>query len=387
MKKEIELTILMPCLNEAETIGMCIERANNLLKNYNLNGEVIISDNGSNDNSVEIAKQMGVRVINCPVQGYGAALQYGIEQANGMFILMGDSDDSYHFDEAFPMISKLREGYDVCMGSRLKGKIMPHAMPKLHKYIGNPVLTFIGRILFNIKQSDFHCGLRAFKRESILNLNLLTTGMEWASEMIIKSNLANLKVTEIPITLYKDGRSRPPHLRSWRDGWRHLRFMLLHSPDWLFIIPGFIMLILGIIGEIILTQGMINIGEIKLDVHSLLVMSFIIIIGMQTISTGVFAKVYAQKIGILPTSENFMKILKVFSLERFLVIFLIVGVLGTIGILYTIFQWYRINFSELNYEVTMRQLIPSLTLFAVAILGIFNSFMLSLLFLKVKKAD
>jgi len=240
----------MPCLNEAETLGICIERAKVLLVDNHLNGEILVSDNGSTDGSQEIARELGARIVDCSIRGYGAALQCGIENAEGKFILIGDSDDSYHFDEALPMIQMLKQGYDFCMGTRLKGVITKNAMPKLNRYIGNPILSTIGKILFKTDLSDFHCGMRAFRRERILSLDLVTTGMEWASEMLVKSRLFDLKISEVPITLYKDGRSRAPHLKRWHDGWRHLRFMLLHAPTWLFILPGIVMLegIFGIAG-------------------------------------------------------------------------------------------------------------------------------------------
>lgn len=228
MNGEEELTVLIPCLNEANTVAVCIERAKKLLSDHNINGEVLISDNGSIDASREVSQKSGARVVMCAVKGYGAALQFGVRNAAGKYILMGDADDSYHFDEAFPLIEKLREGYDVCMGNRFKGKIMPGAMPFLHKYLGNPVLSSIGRILFSIRQGDFHCGMRAFRKDKIPNLNLTTIGMEWASEMLIKSKLAGLKIAEVPINLYKDIRNGPPHLRTWRDGWAHLCFMIIH---------------------------------------------------------------------------------------------------------------------------------------------------------------
>lgn len=379
-----ELTILMPCLNEAETIGTCIKRAKQLLEKYGIDGEVLISDNGSTDGSQDIARQLGAKVVDCPVRGYGAALQYGIERAEGQFVLIGDSDDSYHFDEAMPMIEQLRKGYDVCMGTRLKGKIMPGAMPWQNRYIGNPVLTAIGRIFFKIKVTDFHCGMRAFRKDKILGLNLVTTGMEWASEMIIKAKLAGLTMTEVPVTLYKDGRSRPPHLRRWRDGWRHLRFMLLHSPMWLFVVPGLIMLTIGLVGSALLSQGMVQVGDIFLDVHSLLVMAFLIILGVQTIFAGVFARLYAYNVGILPQSTKLQKIIKYLSLEKLLIVSLIVGSIGLSGFFYTIYDWYMAGFGALDYQRTMRILTPSLTLIAVAVQGIFNGFMCSLLFLKTR---
>lgn len=385
MKEQI--TILMPCLNEAETLGYCIDRAKKLLSDNGLCGEVLISDNGSTDGSQQIARSHGARVIDCPVRGYGAALQFGIENAEGNFILMGDSDDSYHFDEAMPLIIKLQEGFDVCMGTRLKGKIMPGSMPVLNRYLGNPVLTAIGRILFKIDLSDFHCGMRAFRKDKIVNLDLVTTGMEWASEMIIKSKLTGLKMTEVPITLYKDGRNRPPHLKPWRDGWRHLRFMMLHSPTWLFTAPGIVMMSAGLTGEIILSQGIIPLGPAKLDVHTLIVMAFVLILGVQVAFTGLFARLYSGLSGILPYDERFDRIIRKLTLEKLLVLSVIFGFLGFYGFLHTVWTWYKVNFSDLDYRVTMRQLIPSLTMIAISLQGIFNGFMLSILFLKTKKSS
>lgn len=379
-----ELTILMPCLNESETLPMCIKRAQKLITDHNIDGEILISDNGSTDGSQEIAESLGARVVNCPIRGYGAALQHGIENAKGKYILMGDSDDSYHFDEAFPMIEKLRDGYEVCMGTRLKGKIMPGAMPFLNRYLGNPFLTAVGRVFFRVGVSDFHCGMRAFERSKILALGLVTTGMEWASEMIIKAKLSNLKITEVPITLYKDGRSRPPHLRRWRDGWRHLRFMLLHSPFWLFILPGIIMALLGLVGGLILMQGPLIIGKVGFDVHSLIVMGFLLILGIQTIFVGFFAKIYAHNSGILPYDDRLFKVISKFSLEKLLILSLIIGIIGVAGFIYSVYGWYEVGFAQLNYQITMRQLLPSLCLISISIQGIFNSFMLSTLMMKVK---
>lgn len=382
-----ELTILMPCLNEAETLEQCIKRARKLLDENKINGEILISDNGSIDGSQEIARRLEAKVVECLVRGYGAALQFGIENAEGELIIMGDGDDSYHFDEAFPMVEKLRSGFDVCMGTRLKGKIQPGAMPFLNRYLGNPVLTEIGRIFFKIKLSDFHCGMRAFRKDKILQLNLVTIGMEWASEMIIKSKLNKLKMAEVPITLYKDGRSRPPHLKRWSDAWRHTRFMLLHSPKWLFLIPGLIMMLIGIFGEIILLPGTFVIGKVNFDVHTLLVMAFSFILGVQLIFTGIFAKLYSQITGILPHDNKFDKTIRQLTLEKLLIIFLILGIIG-IGVFFTtIWDWYKVDFSNLNYQTTMRKLIPSLTMIAVSIQGIFNGFMLSILFLKTKNTN
>lgn len=382
-----ELTILMPCLNEARTLPQCIARAGKLLADHAIDGEILVSDNGSTDGSQDIARGLGARVVECPVPGYGAALQLGIERAEGRFVLMGDSDDSYHFDEAFALLGRMREGYDVCLGTRLKGGIMPGAMPFLNRRIGNPLLTAIGRTLFKISLSDFHCGMRAFRRDRILGLNLVTTGMEWASEMIIKSQLAGLRMTEVPITLYRDGRSRPPHLKRWRDGWRHLRFMLLHSPEWLFMIPGLFMLVTGLSGEFILTRGALRLGTVVLDVHSLLVMAFVVLLGVQTIFTGIFAKLYSHVNGILPYDETFEKKVKKLTLEKLLALALILGLTGICGFFWTLWEWYKSGFAHLDYRVTMRILIPSLTMIALSVQAMFNGFMLSILFLETKGAD
>jgi len=383
----MELTVLMPCLNEAETVGVCIQRAQRLLTDNNIEGEVLISDNGSIDGSKKIARDLGARVVKCPVRGYGAALQHGLEQAKGKYVLMGDSDDSYHFDEAMTLIQELRQGNDICIGTRLKGRIMPGAMPFLNRFIGNPILSAIGKIFFKIKVSDFHCGMRAFRTDKVRDLKLVTTGMEWASEMIIKSQLYNLKISEVPITLHKAGRSRDPHLKRWQDGWRHLRFMLLHAPTWLFIFPGMLMFFFGFLGEIMLARGPLLINGVTLDVHSLLVMAFFEILGMQVIFTGVFATLYSHIVGILPYNERFHRMIKFFTLEELLTASCVLGLIGLGGFVFTLWQWYKVDFLALDYQKTMRYLIPSLTLITLAIQGVFNGFMLSLLFVKTKTVE
>lgn len=380
----MELTILMPCLNEAETLEACILRARQLLEQNKIEGEILISDNGSSDGSQAIARRLGARVIDCPVRGYGAALQYGTEHAVGRFVLMGDSDDSYHFDEAMPMIQKLREGYDICMGTRLRGSIMPGAMPRLNRFLGNPFLSMIGRTLFKSGMSDFYCGMRAFRKEHVLGLNLVTTGMEWACDMVIKGNLAGLKMTEVPITLYKDGRNRPPHLRRWRDGWRTLRFMLLHSPNWLFTLPGFVLMLIGLFAVALLSRGTVQLGRARLDIHTLLLMSFAIIFGVQLVFTGIFAYLYSHLNGILPYNDRFARLIRKFTLEKLIIGSLVLGIIGGGGIINETWRWYSAGFPELDARTSMRHLVPSITLLAVAAQGIFNGFMLSILFLKTK---
>jgi hypothetical protein len=379
-----ELTILMPCLNEAETLASCIGRAKKLLADNGVDGEVLIADNGSTDGSQDIARGLGARVVDCPVRGYGAALMCGIETAEGRFVIMGDSDDSYHFDEAMPLLEELRKGADVCMGSRFRGRIMPGAMPLLNRYLGNPVLTAVGRIFFGITMSDFHCGIRGFRRDKVLDIGLVTTGMEWASEMVIKARLAGLAMTEVPVTLHKDGRSRRPHLKRWRDGWRHLRFMLLHAPTWLFTIPGISMMTLGLVGQMLLSRGTVSIGPATFDVHTMLVMAFLTVLGAQVVFTGIFARLYSGLHGILPYDEKFDRFVRRITLEKLLVVCVVVGLLGGAGFLSVLGEWYRSGYAPLDYQATMRRLIPSLTLISFAVQGIFNGFMLFILFLQTK---
>jgi len=380
----MELTILMPCLNEVETLGACIARARKLIDNNNIDGEILISDNGSTDGSQEIALENGARVVKCPTKGYGAALQWGIEHAQGDYILMGDSDDSYHFDEALPMIQKLREGFDVCMGTRLKGKIMPDAMPFLNKHLGNPILTGLGNFLFKAKISDFYCGMRAYKKDLALRIDLQTTGMEWACEHVIKSIFAGVRMTEVPVTLYKDGRSRPPHLRPWRDGWRTLRFMLVHAPTGLFVVPGLLLILTGIIFGGFLIAGPVKFGKANFDIHTLLVMYSIIIVGTQAVFTGLFVNLYEHLVGILPLNKNFVKIVKFLSLEKLLIFAIAIGMVGASLFGYSFWEWYSKDYPPLDARVMMRQIIPSLTLLTLSAQCMINGFMISTLFLATK---
>jgi len=316
----MQLTILMPCLNEAETLATCIQKAHIGAEAAGITDyEVLIADNGSTDGSQEIARMCGGRVVDVPVRGYGAALKAGIKAAHGEYVIMGDSDDSYDFSQIAPFIKQLDNGYSLVMGSRFKGEIMPGAMPFLHQYLGNPVLTFIGNLFFNCGLSDFHCGMRAFRREAILDLHLQTDGMEYASEMVICTTLADLKRTEVPITLYPDGRSRPPHLRTWVDGWRHLRFMLLYSPRWLFLYPGLLMMLVGGVISAALVTGPVEVRSVVLDVHTLLAGVTILIVGVQLVLLSVFTRAYATIIGILPGKPQ---------LERFIEQFLFTQLVG-----------------------------------------------------------
>src|SRR5882762_10355162 len=268
--RDLELSIVIPCLNEAETLATCIKKAQQSLREHNVEAEIIVADNGSTDGSQEIARALGASVVDISAKGYGNALMGGIATAHGKYIIMGDADDSYDFSALGPFIEQLRAGFDLVMGNRFIGGIKPGAMPPLHRYLGNPLLTFIGRLFFRSPIRDFHCGLRGFSKEAFLKLDLQTTGMEFASEMVVKATLQHLRLTEVATTLSPDGRSRPPHLRSWRDGWRHLRFLLLYSPRWLFLYPGLAALVVGLLGTLWLLPEARTVGGITLDVHTLL---------------------------------------------------------------------------------------------------------------------
>lgn len=296
----MQLTILMPCLDEAETLARCIEKANKWISRSGILTEVLIADNGSTDGSQAIAVSLGARVVPVPQRGYGAALFHGSMAAAGEWIIMGDSDDSYDFSSLDPFIAKLRDGYDLVMGNRFLGGVAPDAMPWKNKYIGNPVLTWVGRTLFRCPSTDFHCGLRAFTKDAFLRMDLRTTGMEFASEMVIKATLFGMRIAEVPTTLSKDGRSRPPHLRPWRDGWRHLRFMLLFSPRWLFVIPGLILFALSLLIYVALLNGPIHLGVVSFDVHTLFFAGTGLILGYLAFCFGLIVRIFGVREGLLP---------------------------------------------------------------------------------------
>ena len=376
---DLTVTILMPCLNEAETLAFCVRQAVTALRDNNVAGEVIVADNGSTDGSQKIATDEGARVVNVPIRGYGAALIAGIEAARGKYILMADADASYHFEHLPRFLPKLDEGYDLVMGNRFSGAIEPGAMPPLHRYLGNPVLSSIGRIFFRIPVRDFHCGLRAFRREPILALNLRTTGMEFASEMVVKSSLAGLRMTEVPTTLSPDGRSRPPHLRSWRDGWRHLRFLLLFSPRWLFLIPGVVTFFLGIILSLWLIPGPQTVGRWTFDVDTLTYALGLVLIGAHISVFAVSARVFGTQEGFLPPNPKFERIFNYINLEvglLFGVALLLVG-FGILG--YAIHIWHGAGFGNLSPQRMLRLTLPSATCFMLGVEAIFGSFFLSLL--------
>jgi hypothetical protein len=379
---DIEVTIVMPCLNEAETLRRCIEKARNSIERHQLQAEIIVADNGSTDGSHNIAEEHGARVVRVDTRGYGAALTGGITAARGTYIVMGDADDSYDFGHIHPFIEKLREGYDLVMGCRLPsggGSIMPGAMPLKHRYLGNPGLSFVGNLFFRSPVRDFHCGLRAFTKQAFERMEMHTTGMEFASEMVIKASLLNMKIAEVPITLYQDGRSRPPHLRSWRDGWRHLRFMLLYSPRWLFLVPGLVLLMGGCAAFLLLLGGPVVLGTVTFDTNTLLVSSMSALLGMQMIIFYLFARTFAITEGLLPESPLMKRLFTMFNLETGIVAGIAVLLVGAGFLVSSLTQWSDTGFGALPYASSLRKVIPAVTLIVAGFQIILASFFMSIL--------
>ena len=375
----VELTILMPCLNEAETLAVCIQKARNFLERTGINGEIVIADNGSTDGSQAIAEELGARVVPIPVRGYGAALIGGIRAARGRYVIMGDSDDSYDFSALDNFVAELRDGWQLVMGNRFQGGVKPGAMPPLHRYLGNPVLTATGRILYGSPSGDFHCGLRGFDRNAILGLGLNLPGMEFASEMVVKATIQKLRITEVPTTLSKDGRSRPPHLRSWRDGWRHLRFLLLLSPRWLFLYAGMAMLGVGLAGMALIIPGPLPLFGVALDIHSLLYASLLVVVGYQSILFWVFCKTLNMTHGMLAPDPGFVRLHDQLTLERSLLFALLLLVVGlALGLAATL-GWGLSGFGALSPAYTMRFAIPSATCILLAVSTASMAFFLSFL--------
>jgi len=378
----IELSVVMPCLNEAETLETCIVKALNFMKFHAVSGEVVIADNGSTDGSQEIAKKLNARVITVKNKGYGSALRGGIEAAHGKYIIMGDADDSYDFEALLPYLKELRNGNDLVMGNRFKGGIKKGAMPLLHKYLGNPVLSFIGRLFFKIDIGDFHCGLRGFSKEAYYKMNLQTTGMEFASEMIVKSKLNNLTIAEVPTILHEDGRTRPPHLNTWRDGWRHLRFLMLYAPNWLFLYPGILLFLVGFIFSALLIKSPLVFETFTLDVHTLLYTSTFLLIGFQFIVFYALTKIYAVENGLLPKSNRYNKLFHFLNLEKGLILGFVILLIG-LGLSYNGFSnWKTLNFGNLNIKTTIRIIIPAVIALQLGIQIIIFSFFFSILGLK-----
>ena len=375
----VELSVVMPCLNEAETVATCVQKAISFFLLHGVSGEVIVADNGSTDGSQPLAAAAGARVIPVPQRGYGSALMGGILAARGRYVIMGDADDSYDLAGLGPFLDRLRAGADLVMGNRFRGGIARGAMPALHQYLGNPVLSFIGRLFFGSKIGDFHCGLRGFNRASVLKLGLQATGMEFASEIVVKATLAGQRIEEVPTTLSPDGRSRPPHLRSWRDGWRHLRFLLLFSPRWLFFYPGLIMLVVGLIVGAAIIPGPLSIGGIKLDVDTLAGTSALVTIGLQAILFAIFTSVYASNEGFLPRSARINRLLRVWTLERGLAVGAVLGLAGIAGGIASLAFWWGATFGRLPYDSVLRLVLPSTTALVLSCQIVFGTFFLSIL--------
>ncbi len=381
-----ELSIVMPCLNEAETLGVCIEKAQRFLTQHGVRGEIIVADNGSSDGSQAIASRLGARVVDVPERGYGSALHGGISAARGRYVILGDSDDSYDFSDLGALLERLRAGDALVMGNRFRGTILPGAMPPLHRFFGNPVLSAIGRLFFHAPVGDFHCGLRGVNRAAYGVMAPNTSGMEYASEMVIKATLAGLPISEVPIVLHPDGRSRPPHLRSWRDGWRHLRFMLLFSPRWLFLVPGSVLFGLGLVSSLWLLSGERHIGPAALDIHTLLVAGLACLLGYQLIVFALFTKVFAITEGFQPMPGYLDRLFRHVSLELGIALGAVLALAGLGALVAATWSWRELGFGQLDPRLTMRQVIPGAILLVIGIQTIFSSFFLSVLGIRRRRA-
>jgi glycosyltransferase involved in cell wall biosynthesis len=380
---EIEFSIVMPCLNEAETLETCIVKARRALEKHHITGEIVVADNGSTDGSAQIAARLGARVIFVETKGYGSALMGGITAARGKYVIMGDADDSYDFANLEPFIVKLRDGYDLVMGNRFAGGIKPGAMPFLNRYLGNPVLTAIARLLFyRPAVHDFHCGLRGFSREAVLGMNLRTTGMEFASEIVVKAVLNQLRITEVPTTLSPDGRRRPSHLRRWRDGWRHLRFLLLYCPRWLFVYPGSLLMAVGVAAMFSLLPGPRAIRGAVFDVHTLLFAAAAIIVGFQAVFLGIFTKIFGVVEGLLPRDRRLEIAFRYVNLEVGIGVGATLFIAGFLLALYGVRVWELSGFGPLSVPVTLRIAIPSVCCMILGAQIILCSFVLSFIGLR-----
>ena len=349
-----ELTILMPCLNEAETLETCIVKAQDYLKRAGVDGEVLIADNGSTDGSQKIVRRLGGRVVDVPLKGYGAALGAGIADAKGRYVIMGDSDDSYDFSNLDPFLEELRKGADLVMGNRFKGGIEKNAMPPLHRYLGNPVLSTVGRIFYRTPVGDFHCGLRGFSREAILGLRLNTPGMEFASEMVIRATLFGLDIREVPTTLKPDGRSRPPHLRSWRDGWLHLKILLTFAPVWLFYYPGLSLFGLGTISFAALMFGPVRIGEVTFDIATLILASALLLTGFQMVCFYALSRLFTVRFNLLPTSDRFKRLRSKISVDNACILGALLLLVSLVATMAGVFSWRATGFGDLDPSQIVR---------------------------------
>jgi glycosyltransferase involved in cell wall biosynthesis len=384
---EPELSIVMPCLDEAETLGTCIAKARRFLADHGVSGEIVVADNGSQDGSQAIAARLGARVVQVAERGYGSALHGGIRAARGRYVILGDADDSYDFSELGPMLERLRAGDALVMGNRFRGRILPGAMPWLHRYLGNPLLSALGRLFFRAPVGDFHCGLRGVSRAAYDVIAPRTAGMEYASEMVIKATLAKLPIGEVPIVLHPDGRSRRPHLRTWRDGWRHLRFMLLFSPRWLFLVPGTALFGLGLAGSLWLLGGERRVGPVVFDIHTLLVAGLACLLGYQLIVFALFTRVFAISEGLAPMPPVLDTLFRWVSLELGLALGVVAALVGLGILLAAVWSWSAVGFGVLEARETMRQVIPGSILLVLGIQTVFSSFFLSTLGLRRRSPE
>jgi hypothetical protein len=371
------LSVVMPCLNEARTVSVCVAKARAYFERAGIEGEVIVADNGSTDGSPELAIAAGATVVHVSDRGYGAAIAGGLRAARGRWVVMGDADDSYDFEHLDGFVERLRAGAQLVMGNRFAGGIEPGAMPRLHRWLGNPVLSFIGRMLFPTDIGDFHCGLRAFDREAILALGLTSPGMEFASEMVMRASLADLRIDEVPTTLARDGRDRPPHLRSWRDGWRHLRLLLMFSPRWLLLYPGLALLTTGAFASMVLTVGPVRIGGVGLDIHTLLYAATASILGLQLSMLAVITKAVGVAAGHLPRGPGYRAMMRVFTLERGLLAGIALMGLGFGAGVMSVLEWTQVGLTGLDPSRTMRAAIPAATLLLAGAECLAASFVLS----------
>lgn len=380
--EHIELTIVMPCLNESETLGTCVRKARAAIAEAAIAGEVLVADNGSTDGSIEIAEAAGARVVHVRDRGYGSALRGGIAAARGDYVLMADSDDSYEFRHLERFLHQLRAGSELVMGNRFRGGIAKGAMPPLHRYLGNPVLSAIGRLFFPSSCGDFYCGIRGFRKSSYERMDIRSSGMEFAIEMVVKAGLLGMNVSEVPTTLSPDGRTHPPHLRTWRDGWRTLRFLLMYSPRWLFLYPGAFLVVAGLIGCALLLPGPLVIDGIGFDVHTLLYAFVAVLLGFQLVAFAVFTKVFAISEGLLPPDPRLSRIFRYITLESGLVLGALLILFGIGGSIFAVSGWAEAAFGALDPEHMLRLVMPAVFSLTLGVQVVFSSFFLSILGLR-----
>jgi glycosyltransferase involved in cell wall biosynthesis len=375
----VELSVVMPCLNESRTLGSCVKKARDTIERLGIDGEVIVADNGSTDGSQSIAEELGARVVPIAARGYGSALRGGIAAARGKFVVMGDSDESYDFAQLGDFVRKLREGDDLVMGNRFRGGIRPDAMPFLHRFLGNPFLSWLGRLFFGCPVGDFQCGLRGFRKDAIAKLELQTTGMEFSTEMVVKATLFDLRISEIPTVLSPDGRDRPPHLRTWRDGWRYLRFLLLYSPRWLFLYPGIALFLFGIAVTLWLLPKPRTIGAATFDYHTLLFGAMSILIGFQSVNFAVFTKFFAITEHLLPEDPRLNKAFRYVTLETGLALGVLLILVGAGTWIFGLSYWRGHHFGALDPDKTLRIVIPGFVALTLGVQIVLSSFFVSVL--------